>query len=88
MKLQDNINFIGKGHFQPLFKIFGWQCKEVRTYREMDVIRADFYPVGHVLGRAVDVLMALLAGDVLGKVEHAAPRALPIHLAVHGARAI
>ena len=50
MDLKDNINFIDKGQFKPLFNIFGWQVKEVKTYREWDVVRADFYPVGYVLG--------------------------------------
>jgi len=50
LDLKDNINFIDKGQFEALFNIFGWQVREVKTYRDWDVIRADFYPVGYVLG--------------------------------------
>lgn len=47
--LKDNINFIDKDVFPTLMKIFGWNAKEdFLTYKDMAVVRADFYPTGHV----------------------------------------
>jgi predicted metal-dependent RNase len=50
MTLKDNINFTDKEQFPALLKVFGWQVKDYKTFKDMAIIRADFYPVGHVLG--------------------------------------
>ncbi len=31
-------------------EIFGWSVKEYKTYNNLAVVRADFYPVGYILG--------------------------------------
>jgi len=50
MKLKDNINFTDKEQFPALFRVFGWKVRHFNTFKGMAVIRADFYPIGHVLG--------------------------------------
>jgi predicted metal-dependent RNase len=50
MKLKDNINFTDKEQFPALFRVFGWNVRDFNTFEDMAVIRADFYPIGHVLG--------------------------------------
>ena len=47
--LEDNINFMKKEVFPEFLSIFGWKVKEFKTYDGLAVIRADFYPIGHVL---------------------------------------
>ena len=49
MELNDNINFTDKEQFPALLKIFGWNARDFNTFRNMAIVRADFYPVGHVL---------------------------------------
>ncbi len=47
--LKDNNNFIDKDAFPTLMKIFGWDVKDdFMTHENMAVVRADFYPTGHV----------------------------------------
>lgn len=47
--LNDNINFVDKELFPQLMGIFGWKAKEWDTHDGLAVVRADFYPCGHVL---------------------------------------
>ena len=48
--LEDNINFASREMFPELMGIFGWSIKEFKIYKDLAVVRADFYPVGHILG--------------------------------------
>jgi hypothetical protein len=49
--LEDNINFINEKAFPELMKVFGWEIKpNFKVYQGLAIIRADFYPIGHVLG--------------------------------------
>ena len=48
--LNDNINFVNKELFPQLMGIFGWKTKEWETHDGLAVVRADFYPCGHVIG--------------------------------------
>jgi len=46
----DNFNFVTDSHFPKIMEIFGWSLKEYKTYNNLAVVRADFYPVGYILG--------------------------------------
>lgn len=46
----DNINFTEKQLLPRLFEIFGWNLKECDECGTIAPVRADFYPVGYVLG--------------------------------------
>jgi len=47
--IKDNINFIDKEAFKSLMDIFGWNAKDdFLIHKDMAVVRADFYPNGHV----------------------------------------
>lgn len=49
--IEDNINFINEQTFPQIMKIFGWEVKpNYQVYQGLAIIRADFYPIGHVLG--------------------------------------
>ena len=48
--LNDNINFVDTKLFPKLMGIFGWKVKEWETHNGLAVVRADFYPCGHVIG--------------------------------------
>ena len=49
--IEDNINFIQEKTFPQIMKIFGWELKpNYQVYQGLAIIRADFYPIGHVLG--------------------------------------
>tara|TARA_R100000152_G_C6781793_1_gene217139 strand:+ start:2274 stop:2672 length:399 start_codon:yes stop_codon:yes gene_type:complete len=49
--IEDNINFINEKTFPKLMEIFGWEIKpNYQTYNGLVITRADFYPIGHVLG--------------------------------------
>ena len=50
MILKDNINFTTKEQFPALLNVFGWQVRTFKTYKNLAVVRADFYPTGYVLG--------------------------------------
>jgi len=47
---KDDFNFIENETFPKLMEIFGWTLKEYKTYQNLAIIRADFYPIGYVLG--------------------------------------
>ena len=49
MNLQDEINYADKTLVPKVFDIFGWKLKQFKTYEDLALVRADFYPVGHVL---------------------------------------
>ena len=51
MDLCDNINFTNKTVFSDLMTVFGWRLvDDFRCYKNLAVIRADFYPLGHIIG--------------------------------------
>ena len=49
MELNDNENFADKNLIPKVFDIFGWKLQQFKTYENLALVRADFYPVGHVL---------------------------------------
>ena len=56
--LKDNINFIDKDAFPSLMDIFGWSIKlDFMTHKDMAVVRADFYPTGHVFAYSQKALI-------------------------------
>jgi len=48
-EINDENNFCQPKLFNDLMNIFGWQLKEFKTVQDLAVVRADFYPVGHLL---------------------------------------
>jgi len=47
--IKDNVNFIDKNAFLNIMNIFGWNAKDdFLIHKDMAVVRADFYPTGHV----------------------------------------
>jgi len=49
MNLQDEINYADKKLIPKVFEIFGWKLQTFKVYQNLALVRADFYPVGHVL---------------------------------------
>ena len=47
---EDNFNFITTSYFPKMMEIFGWSVKDYNTYNNLAIVRADFYPIGHILG--------------------------------------
>ena len=49
-KLCDNVNFIAPQLLPKWFETFGWNLKKFDTYNGLAVARADFYPIGFIIG--------------------------------------
>lgn len=49
MDLNDNENFADENLIPKVFEIFGWNLQTFKVYQNLALVRADFYPVGHVL---------------------------------------
>jgi hypothetical protein len=48
MITSDDDNFIESSIIQPIVQTFGWTLKDIKTYQEFALIRADFYPIGYI----------------------------------------
>jgi hypothetical protein len=56
--LEDNINFIKAGVLPEILKIFGWELKDnLMVHNGLAVVRADFYPLGHVFAYSSKALI-------------------------------
>lgn len=56
--LKDNINFVDEKVLPDLMRIFGWNIKEdFMTHDGLAVVRADFYPLGHVFAYSTKALI-------------------------------
>mgnify|MGYP003646736745 CR=1 FL=1 len=49
MNLNDNDNFADRQLISQVFDIFGWNLQNYKTYQNLALLRADFYPIGYVL---------------------------------------
>jgi hypothetical protein len=56
--LEDNINFVNAKVLPDLLKIFGWELKkDIMVHNGLAVVRADFYPLGHVFAYSTKALI-------------------------------
>ena len=47
----DNINFTPEEILPQVMRVFGWKLSEdFKVHNGIALVRADFYPIGHVLG--------------------------------------
>jgi|8_EtaG_2_1085327.scaffolds.fasta_scaffold327507_1 predicted metal-dependent RNase len=49
MSISDNDSFIQRNIVKDVLKAFGWTISNYITHEDVAIIRADFYPSGHVL---------------------------------------
>jgi len=49
MDLDDNNNYADVKLINQIFDIFGWNLQNYKTYQDLALVRADFYPIGYVL---------------------------------------
>jgi len=49
MTLNDNNNYADVKLIKQIFDIFGWNLQNYKTYQDLALLRADFYPIGYIL---------------------------------------
>ena len=66
MELNDNNNYADVKLINQIFDIFGWNLQNYKTYQDLALLRADFYPIGYVLAISKKAVIVCEGSTVVG----------------------